>query len=99
METVLPKKANWIKEKVSSIDPDNCVVTTNEGREVSTLQMCHPGFNRNGHNACKRAIVFVYICMYVYIHVCNSICMYICTYIRTYLHTYIYIYTYIDIDK
>ena len=35
METVLPKKANWIKEKVASIDPDNCLVTTNEGREVS----------------------------------------------------------------
>ena len=34
MKNVLPKNATWIKEKVVAIEPEKCLVTTAQGRQV-----------------------------------------------------------------
>ncbi len=35
MGQVLPKKADWIQDKVVSFDPDNNTITTEKGTEIS----------------------------------------------------------------
>ena len=34
MKNVLPRNATWIKEKVVAIEPEKCLVTTDQGRQV-----------------------------------------------------------------
>ncbi len=35
MKDVLPKKADWLKTKVASLDPDSNKVTTTEGDDIT----------------------------------------------------------------
>ena len=37
MKNVLPRNATWIKEKVVAIEPEKCLVTTDQGRQVGQL--------------------------------------------------------------
>ena len=39
MKDVIPADADWIKEKVTEIDPDNNIVTLGNGEKVNTFQL------------------------------------------------------------